>query len=242
MVHDILDVHRESMQTLIDSGRLPLYKYNFMFLQKQFSTVGFIGMYEALEIMGFDIIDKKGYDKGHQILEIINNMNEKRTQATGHLYNVEQIPGESAAYNFARKDSHLFEDAKYELYSNQYIPLTKEVDVGERIIAQGRFDKSVGGGSILHININEEIDKKQIKKLIKFVAKKGVVYFAINLSLSRCTSCGKVYVGQLEKSPCHNAEVDKFLRVVGYLTPVKTWSAPRREEYKERQMYGSDVF
>jgi ribonucleoside-triphosphate reductase len=242
MTHDILDVHRDTMQTLIDTGRLPLYKYKFMFLNKQFSTVGFIGMYEALEIMGFDITDKKGYERAHGVLDIINHMNEKRAQSTGHLYNLEQIPGESAAYGFARKDSLQFEDASYEIYSNQYIPLVKEVDIADRIVAQGRFDKSVGGGSILHINVDEPITKKQIKKLIKFTAKKGVVYFAINLSLSRCTSCGKVYIGRLDKSPCHNADIDRFIRVVGYLTPVKTWSEARRTEYKDRQMYGSDVF
>lgn len=241
MAHDILDLHREKMKQLAESGRLPLYKYGFMHLQRQFSTLGFIGLYECLELQGWDIKTEEGSLKAKEILDLMNTMNEKRAAVTGNMYNLEQIPGESAAANLAKKDKLQFEDVKYTLYSNQYIPLETPVDLAERIVAQGKFDSMCGGGSILHLNIDEIITADQVMKLLHFTAEKGVIYFAINLSLSQCTSCSKVYIGRLDKSPCHDAAIRRLIRIVGYLTPVDTWGEARRKAYSDRIMYSSDV-
>jgi ribonucleoside-triphosphate reductase len=45
---DILDIHRETLQKLIKNGNLPMYTYGCMDLTKQYSTIGFIGLFEAL--------------------------------------------------------------------------------------------------------------------------------------------------------------------------------------------------
>ena len=235
---DILDLHRDTMKRLIGTGHLPMYNYGFMFLEKQFSTIGFIGLNEALEIMGFDIMDNKGHEKAKEILDCINTLNLKRSKQDGNIRNIEQIPGESAASNLAKKDKNLFDEAgKYKIYSNQYIPLIKNVDMSDRIVAQGRYDKDCGGGSILHINVQERISTSQVKKLIQYCASKGVIYFAINYNFCQCVTCNKIYVGKLTKSPCHNADVKKYLRIVGFLTNVENWDSARQEEYKSRQFY-----
>lgn len=235
---DILDIHRETLIKLINNKFLPLYNYGFMDLNKQYSTIGFIGMNEALEIMGWDIRDEIGSKKGLEIIELINKLNDKRTKIDGFMRNVEQIPGEGAAVTFAKKDRILFDGKQpYALYSNQYIPLTKNCEIHDRIKMQGLYDSNVGGGSILHINIESVISKDQMKQLMLYSVKSGVKYFAINYGLSQCRTCNKTYTGQYEKSPCHNADVNKFLRVVGFETPVSTWSAERRKEFNNRQFY-----
>lgn len=107
----------------------------------------------------------------------------------------------------------------------------------DRIIAQGKYDRTTGGGSILHINCEEEISKEQMKQIIIFVAKNGVVYWAANYGLSQCKNCGKTFIGKLEKSPCHNAEVSHWLRVVGFLTEVEHWTPEHQKYFNERQFY-----
>ena len=102
------------------------------------------------------------------------------------------------------------------------------------------FDKECGGGSILHINMQDKVTPRQVKKLIHCTVSNGVVYFAINYNFSKCTKCGKVYIGKMEESPCCHAIVRKFLRVVGFLTEVSNWSKGRREEYPNRQFYKDD--
>jgi len=235
---DILDIHRETIQNHIDNNRLPLYKYGYMSLEKQFSTMGFIGMYEAIEIMGMNITDDDGNAKAKEILELINMMNNKRTQKDGHIRNIEQIPGESAAVTFVKKDQVGFDGkVEYPLYSNQYIPLIKNVDMVDRIRMQGEYDKSVGGGSILHINLDQILTPDQFADVMKYSAKMGVVYWACNYGLSQCKTCGKTFVGKYDKSPCHNADVDRYLRVVGFMTKVSDWISARQDEYTDRQFY-----
>ena len=51
IAQDILDIHRELLIRLIDNGNLPMYKHGCMDLSKQYSTLGFIGLYECLEIL-----------------------------------------------------------------------------------------------------------------------------------------------------------------------------------------------
>jgi ribonucleoside-triphosphate reductase len=173
----------------------------------------------------------------------MNDMNLKRSKVDGRIRNVEQIPGESAAYNLAKKDAELFDDAKkYKLYSNQYIPLVKGINMVERIVAQGQYDRSCSGGSILHLNVENKITPEIVRDMVNFSSAKGVMYFAINYNHAQCKTCGKVYVGKYKKSPCHAADMRNYLRVVGFLTEVSGWAEARRTEYGERQFYGKVDF
>jgi anaerobic ribonucleoside-triphosphate reductase len=234
---DILDVHRKIIAENIDRGKLPLYAHGFMHLNKQFSTIGFIGINEACEIQGYDITHEDGTNFAKRILDKINQLNEQRTKEDGHIRNVEQIPGESAAVALAKKDKILFTDHKYKMYANQYIPLWKNVDVHDRILAQGTFDSQCGGGAICHLNVTDSLTSNQMKTLIASAAKSGCIYYAVNIAQCRCCTCGKLFIGKFDKSPCHDAEVIRYLRVVGFLTAVDNWMPERREGYKKRQFY-----
>ena len=239
---DILYKHRQLLEDLIEKKKLPLYNNNYMHLSKQFSTVGFLGLYEALEILGFNMNDRKTWvEFGVKVLDEINTLNTEKADKTKTIWNMEAVPGETAAYVFAKKDKLLFNNT-HEIYSNQYLPLWENRDIEDRIQIAGKFDKLCSGGAIAHINSSESLTKDQMKLLINFAATSGVIYFAVNMAQCRCQTCGKLFIGKFEKSPCHNADVDKYLRVVGFLTPVKNWSPERRDEYNLRQFYNEGAF
>ena len=239
---DILDIHRKIITNNIERGKLPLYSHGFMDLNRQFSTIGFIGINEACELQGYNILDEQGSVFARGILDKINKLNSDRTAQDGFIRNVEQIPGESASVMLAKKDKQLFSNQKYIMYGNQYIPLWKNVDVEDRINAQGMFDSMCGGGAICHINLTDSLIPEQMKTLIVSAAKKGCIYFAVNMAQCRCKSCGKLFIGKFDKSPCHDADVQRYLRVVGFLTEVDNWIPERREEYKIRQFYNPKTF
>ena len=239
---DILDIHYNIITENIKKNKLPLYTHNFMTLNKQFSTIGFIGINEACEIQGYDIMDEQGSRFAKRILDKINDFNEQATSIDGRIRNVEQIPGESAAIMFAKKDKILFTGHKYEMYANQYIPLWKNVDVEKRIKAQGIFDSQCGGGAIAHLNVTDSLEPNQMEILITTAAKQGCIYYAINMNNARCSTCGKLFIGKFEKSPCHNAKVINYLRVCGFLTPIDNWIPERRKEYENRQFYSKEDF
>jgi anaerobic ribonucleoside-triphosphate reductase len=235
--HIILDAHYDILTDNINRGKLPLYTHKFMFLQKQFSTIGFIGINEACELQKYDIMSDQGIEFATKTLNFIAKIGEQLTTQDGRIRNMEQIPGESAAVSLAQKDKVIFHNHKYDMYANQYIPLWKTVDIQDRIRISGKLDGLCSGGGICHLNSSDSLTQNQMKMLINTAAKSGCIYYAVNMAFARCNTCQKLYIGKFEKSPCHNADMTHYMRVVGFLTPVENWIPERRVEYTKRQIY-----
>ena len=229
-------VKRHIIKKRIENNQYPLYTFNFVNLKKQYSTCGLIGLYEAIEILGMNICEENGLLFCEKLLNIINKINDIQTLKYKYPHNTEQIPGENVAVVTAEADRLLGFNKKYKLYSNQFIPLTVDVDIIERIRIQGRLDKHMSGGSILHINITDQItDIEFMKKLIRFTIESGVVYHAINYNLQSCKN-KHISVGKNEICPeCGEKNILNHTRVVGFLTTTKNWGKIRREiDYPNR--------
>ena len=220
-------------------GHHPLYELGFMDITKQYSTVGINGFNEAIEILGENILEEKGQELGIKIIDTINAENDKYAKQYNAPHNCEQIPGESVSVKLAAKDRLLKYNKEYEMYSNQFIPLTTNADMLDRIKLQGIFDKKFTGGAICHINVETEIDDEQkIVDLIKYCAKQGVVYWAINYNLQECEN-SHLTVGKNENcSICGKPIINNYTRVVGFLTNTKNWNPTRRKiDYPNRVFY-----
>ena len=149
---------RNIIKRTIKAGSQPLYSLGYMELKRQYSTFGVIGLYEALEILGYDIMTKEGQDYVLEILNVINTTNKELQDKYKAPQNCEQIPGENVSVKLAKKDRALGYNDKYTLYSNQFIPLIKRVNMFDRIAIQALFDKHFSGGAICHLNVNQEIN------------------------------------------------------------------------------------
>lgn len=241
---DILDIHKELLERLIKNGNLPMYSYGVMNLNKQYSTLGFIGLYEALEILGYDIRTPEGLELGKKILGVFNKLNAERTAKDGRIRNLEQIPGETAAVTFALKDKLQFANAgDYDLYANQYLPLIKEALLTDRIRLQGEFDSDTSGGAILHADFDSDLTKEQIKNILNAFAKAGVIYGAIDDCQIQCHNCGKVYTGSPNTTTskcCNSKNIEIWMRVVGFKTPKRAYNKIRRTKDLPRRFCYED--
>lgn len=230
---------RSIVRRRIENGNLPLYTHGFMELSKQYSTVGVNGLNECCEIMGYDILDTAGQDFLLEVLDTINRENDRLQKQLKTPHNCEQIPGENVSIKLADKDRLMGLNKSYEIYSNQFIPLTVEADVLDRIALQGLFDKHFSGGAICHINVEQRLtDWKLLADLISSCARQGVVYFAVNYNIQTCEN-GHVAVGKGELCTiCSGKVTANLTRVVGFLTSVRNWHKVRRErDYPNRQFY-----
>lgn len=230
---------RHIVKKRIANGNAPLYALGFMDLNKQYSTVGVNGLNEAVEIMGYEITDEEGQQFVLDVLAVINTQNARFEKQYGAAHNNEQVPGENMSIKIVEKDKLLGYKTDYEMYSNQFIPLTATADMLDRIKLQGIFDQHFSGGAICHINVDAPIqDKAKIKELMRTTAKMGVIYHAINYNLQEC-SAGHMSVGRKEAcSVCGEPIINNFTRVVGFLTNTKNWHKVRREiDYPHRQFY-----
>ena len=231
---------RNIIKRTIKAGSQPLYSLGYMELKRQYSTFGVIGLYEALEILGYDIMTKEGQDYVLEILNVINTTNKELQDKYKAPQNCEQIPGENVSVKLAKKDRALGYNDKYTLYSNQFIPLIKRVNMFDRIAIQALFDKYFSGGAICHLNVNQEINNVDtMQNLIHSSVKEGVVYFAVNFVLQECEN-KHMFVGNVDTCPhCGGKIIGTFTRVVGFLTKVDNWIPERREvDFPNRQFYG----
>ena len=238
----INNAKRKIVQKRIDNGNHPLYDLGFIDINTQYSTCGINGFNEAISYLGEDIKTEKGVNLGLEIINTINQINDKMQKRFKAPHNCEQIPGENVSIKLAKKDQLLKYQNEYNLYSNQFIPLIVNADLLDRIRLQGIFDEHFSGGSILHISCDERLSNvNDMKALIEACASQGVIYFAVNYLLAECKN-GHMTVGSDHKCSICGEEIEDFYtRVVGFLTNIKNWHKVRREEdAPNRQMYNGN--
>lgn len=230
---------RHVVNKRISNGNLPLYTLGFMDINRQYSTCGLNGINEAIEILGYDILKPDGQELVKEILETVNEVNRKMQQRFKAPHNTEQTPSENSSIKLAQTDKLLGYQKDYDLYSNQFIPLTTKADLLDRIKLQGMFDQYMTGGAICHLNVDTRIsDPKIMEDLMKHAVKQGVIYSAINYNIQRCAK-DHMSVGKSDKcSICGSDIEENFTRVVGFLTSTKNWHKVRREkDFPDRQFY-----
>jgi ribonucleoside-triphosphate reductase len=230
---------RQYVKKRIDEGALPLYTHGYMDLSRQYSTIGFTGMAEVVTKLGYEDLEERT-EAMAQLLTALNEVCDECNEKFNAPHNVEQTPSESSAVKLSKKTKVMFEDAKDDVafYSNQFIPLTQDVDIADRIYAQGKLDQLCSGGSILHLNIGEPIaDAQVMADLIDDVIASGCMYFAVNYRLHKCVN-NHMSAGGTEKDKCPvcgEAITDSYTRVVGFLTNVKNWNKTRQKlDYPNR--------
>jgi ribonucleoside-triphosphate reductase len=222
----------------IDQGEMPLYTHGFIDINNQYSTLGINGFYECLEILGYDIRTEEGMNFGIKIVELLEKISEERMRKYGYKTNIEQIPAEQTSSKLAQADSILYNQNKYTIYGNQFIPLTINGSIFERIQIQATLEKYFSGGTILHINFSEKIPTSQMmEKCIKYVIKSGVKYFAINYFFNICKNSHYTVNNKEKCEICSEDIIDKMTRIVGFFVPLSSWSKNRVDEFNERKKY-----
>ena len=238
-----LDVIRSIIKRNIEKGLLPNYTYKIMNMSSQYNSIGIIGIYEALQKYGMTYKDEFGYtyyteegiEFAKKILSVINEEKDKFTADKDYSANIEQIPGERAASILMQKDMFFYPDQAYELplYGNQWIPLGVKTSIKEKVKLSATLDKACNGGSIAHINIDAPFnDFDTAWNLLNYIADEGVVYFAFCTRISACEDNHGFYGN---KCPiCGKEKVTTYQRIVGFLTPEKTYSKERKAEFSMR--------
>ena len=234
---------RHIIKRNIEKGLLPNYQDGAVELDKQFCTIGILGLYEVMDLYGLintDEFGNKSYSDeaikfGTEILNTINDV--KDTFECDFSFNVESIPAENCAGTICTADNLLFEQDRYYIYANQWIPLKEKCTIEEKCRLGNIFDKLCGGGCIAHINIEGRFPTKDMAwDMLNYVASHGVIYSAFNTKISTCEE-GHAFIGTNTCPRCGKPVAEKFTRVVGFYTPVSSYQKIRKREFDERKWY-----
>lgn len=227
----------------IEKGLLPNYQDGALELDKQFCTIGGIGIYEVIDSFGLINTDEFGYksysDEGLEFAEqIIDTINEvKDSFECDFKFNVEMIPAENCAGVMCQADNLLFEQDKYFIYSNQWIPLMEKCTIKEKCRLGSRLDHKCGGGCIAHIDIENRFPtEEEAWDMLNYVASNNVIYFAFTTKISVCED-NHAFIGTKECPECGKPKVNEFARVVGFYTPVSSYQKIRKKEFNLRKWY-----
>ena len=243
----VLHVVRHIIKRDVEKGLLPNFSHGLVDFEHLYNTIGFIGIYETMKKFGFTYQDKLGNtyytkeaeDLGREIFETMRKVADDfiKENNCNYMINCEQIPGEQSAAKLMRKDKFFYPKANiYDLplYGNQFMPLGIQTTLHERIRVQALFDSFCNGGSILHANIDSPFNNYETaRKMVEYIADQGVTYFAFNTKIQACEDNHAFYGTTCPI--CGKPMATEYTRVVGFLTPVKTWTRDRRKEYTMRR-------
>ena len=146
---------RHIIKRNIEKKLLPNYQDGAVELDKQFCTIGGIGMYEVMDLFGLideDEMGNKSYSDeavefATEILDIINDV--KDNFECDFTFNLEMIPAENCAGVICTADNLLFEQDRYFIYSNQWIPLMENARFKKNAVLVPCLMQSVAVAALL---------------------------------------------------------------------------------------------
>ena len=240
-----LDIVRTIITRNVEKGLLKNFLFDLVDFEHLYNTIGFLGIYETMKTFGYITVDEFGntfYTKeaeefGKKIFDVIHSVKTEFMKTVDYQVNCEQIPAETAAAKLMKKDIFFYPRKTVKdlpLYGNQFIPLGIKTTLQERIRIASLFDGFCNGGSILHINIDAPFNSKEAAwDMLNYVADQGVTYFAFNIKIQACKHNHAFYGKQCPI--CGEPVETEYTRIVGFFTPVKTYSKERTAEFKLRE-------
>lgn len=245
--HRSLEKKREFIETLTESGLYPYTAYYMKdikartgkYWSNHFSTIGIIGMEEALTMLGYSLVDNP--EVGIKVMDFLQSLIEKSIEVTGNLYNLEATPAEGTCYKLALKDKAECSDIYTQgsgnsvYYTNStHIPHLQKLSLVEELVHQNKFQPKYSGGTTLPIYIGEGVtDIESSKELIKSICEHTEIpYFSLIPTFSICGDHGYL-PGKIEQCFC-GKETEIYTKVVGFIRPIKNYNKGKRKEFEER--------
>jgi ribonucleoside-triphosphate reductase len=256
-----LEIKRKTIERFTESGLYPyakfylknIYKRRGAYWSNHFSTIGIIGMNEALLNLGEkDVTTKEGVKLAEEILVHMRERMVKYQEETGHLYNLEATPAEGTSYRLAIKDKKRFPNMIFADHQSQVcqsqpyytnssqLPVGYTEDAFEALELQDNLQDKYTGGTVFHTFLGERInDINTAKSMVKKIADNyHLPYFTLSPTFSICPVHGYL---EGEHYNCPKCVIDQscevYSRIVGYIRPVQQWNVGKSQEYQDRKTF-----
>ena len=197
-----LEIKRKVIERLIHNGLFPFTKRYLGTLRNHFSTIGVNGINEMIRNYTNDehnISDEWGQAFAVKFLDYIREKMVKIQEETGHMYNLEATPAESATYRFAREDKKRYKDiiqagTKEDPYytNSSQLPVGFTDDPFEALELQSELQTKYTGGTVLHLYMGQRISSAKVcRDLVKRVLTNyRLPYITITPTFSVCPKHG----------------------------------------------------
>lgn len=226
-----------------DSGMYSSSNAGYIYTSKLYCTIGVIGYCEAAEFLGFKVNNNSEYkDFLKFIFNIIKEQNKLHSihdKKRPFVFNTEAIPGENLAvklYEQDKKDGY-YVPKDQNLYSSYFFKQwDKDISILDKLKLHNRdINVYCGGGQACHLHLDEHLSKEQYLKIIDVAVHEGCNYFTFNVPMSECLDCKHVVNAPIKECPkCHSKKIDWWVRIIGFLRPLSSYSKARFIEANNR--------
>lgn len=240
-----LTVKRKVVTRLMDSGLFPYTRRYLSHLNNHFSTIGLVGMHEALlNLTGTGIETEAGRALAVRVLDFMRDRLAAYQEETGDLFNLEASPAESTSYRLARHDRERFPDiitsgAQEPYYTNSsQLPVDATRNPFEALDHQDTLQTRYTGGTVFHTFLGEAItDPSTTAALVRSIAENyHLPYFTITPTFSICSEHGYL-AGEHRSCPTCGQPTEIYTRIVGYYRSLVNWNKGKAQEYTERRTF-----
>ncbi|HFB61765.1 MAG TPA: ribonucleoside triphosphate reductase, partial [Bacteroidetes bacterium] len=269
LAKESLEIKRKLIEKLTEDGLYPYSRFylrniklrNGSYWDNHFSTIGLIGMNEALlNFWGVHIATMEGKARAEKLMDFMREKLQEFQQETGHIYNLEATPAEGTTYRLAQLDKAQYPDiitaneeqvrengsAPYYTNSSQ-LPVGITDDIFEALEWQDSLQTKYTGGTVFHTFVGESrLPPASVKKLVKVVCENfKLPYFTLTPTFSICPEHGYIY-GEHRHCPKCEAEgkqnkCEVYSRIVGYLRPVDQWNNGKQAEFTDRKLFDKKI-
>ncbi len=190
-----LTIKRKVVNRLLDAGLFPYTARYLQHLDNHFSTIGLVGMNEALlNFAGIPLSNPQAKELAEEILDFMRARLADYQETTGDLFNLEATPAESTSYRLAKHDKERFPDIitsgeKEPYYTNStQLPVDYTPDIFEALDLQDSLQRRYTGGTVFHGFLGEAMpDWQSCAALVRTVAQNyRLPYFTISPTFSIC--------------------------------------------------------
>lgn len=241
-IHKYQLAYRKLIEEYLNAGLLPVYDAGFIQLKKQFLTIGINGFVEAAEFKGINVGNNPEYIKFSQdMLKTIFDENQEGKKQYGVMFNTEFVPAENLGVKNAKWDSKDGYMVNRNAYNSYFYSVEDEsTNIIDKFILHGKeINQYLDGGSALHVNLNQLMNKDSFMQLFNLAAKTGCNYFCTNVRTTICNTCNNIDKNTLQICPkCGSLDLDYATRIIGYLKKVSDFSSDRQNEEKKRHYHG----
>lgn len=259
LAKESLEIKRKALEKLTDANLYPYTKFYLRDIKKgfgvywknHFSTIGIIGMNEALmNLFGKDIASDEGRAFAEEVLDYMRNRLADFQEETGNNFNLEATPAEGTTYRLAQIDKRDYpktahfangigDEVEDPFYTNStHLPVDFTNDMFELLDLQDTLQTKYTGGTVIHFFLGERVDDPEmVKKLVKTICQNHrLPYFTISPTFSICPNHGYIK-GETEKCDRCDAVCEVYSRVVGFLTPTHRWNNGKKAEFGMRNTF-----
>jgi anaerobic ribonucleoside-triphosphate reductase len=209
MAAESLEIKRKQLERLTEDGLYPYSRFYLAGIRERsgrywdnhFSTIGLIGMNEALlNLTGQGIDTTEGKSLAVRTLQFMRAQLERYQEETGHLYNLEATPAEGTSFRLARADKARYpeiitagSDQPYYTNSTQ-LPVGATDDIFEALSHQDGLQTLYTGGTVFHGFLGERLeDWRSARLMVRRIAENfHLPYFTISPTFTICPVHGYI--------------------------------------------------